>query len=61
MKYTTGYLFVGVGILFMINALYVGPHGFGTGLSGVISSVIAGLICAVCGIYILARCHSRVP
>jgi nitrate reductase NapE component len=50
-----GYLFLVIGVVFSLNAVFVGPHGFGAGLGGVIGSVIAGIVCAACGVWILVR------
>jgi hypothetical protein len=50
-----GCFFLVVGVVLSLNAVFVGPHGFGTGLGGVIVSLIAGIVCAACGVWILVR------
>ena len=55
MERMIGYLFVVIGIVLSLNAVFVGPHGFGAGLGGVIGSAIAGIVCATCGAWILVR------
>lgn len=50
-----GYSFLIIGIVGSLNAVFVGPHGFGAGLGGVVGSVIAGAVCAGCGVWILVR------
>ena len=50
---TTGYSFVVIGIVLSLNAVFVGARGFGFGLGGVITTVIAGIVCTACGAWIL--------
>ena len=53
MEKKIGYFFVVIGTMFTLNAIFVGSHGFGSGLGGVIVSVIAGLTGTACGVWII--------
>lgn len=59
MERTIAYVFLVAGVVFSFNAVLVGPHGFGLGLSGVVGTVIAGIVCAAGGVWIVVRRRKR--